>query len=110
MIILNLAIPGSKSLTLIYQKTSDDICLAGVFATGQVSQHLYLFLGMVDPELKTSTKPLVFSIVFFMFRSFYCFIHLQMNQVFTVFFLCFVLVCSTKYNSVNLLLFFTHKY
>ena len=65
MIILNLAIPGSKSPTLIYQKTSNDICLAGVFVTGQVSQHLYLFLGMVDPELKTSTKPLVFTIVFY---------------------------------------------
>ena len=65
MIILNLPIPGSKSLTLIYQKTSNDICLAGVFVTGQVSQHSYLFLGMVDPELKTSTKPLVFTIVFF---------------------------------------------
>ena len=66
MIILNLAIPGSKSLTLIYQKTSNDICLAGVFVTGQVSQHyLYLFLGMVGPELKTSTKPLVFTIAFY---------------------------------------------
>ena len=65
VIILNLAIPGSKSPTLIYQKTSNDICLAGVFVTGQVSQHLYLFLGMVDPELKTSTKPLVFTIVFY---------------------------------------------
>ena len=58
VIILNPAIPGSKSLTLIYQKTSNDICLAGVFVTGQVSQHLYLFSGMVDPEVKTSTKPL----------------------------------------------------
>lgn len=71
------AIPGSKSPTLIYQKTSNDICLAGVFVTGQVSQHLYLFWGMVDPELKTSTKPLVFTIVFYV-----QFIHLQMNQVF----------------------------
>ena len=107
VIILNLAIPGSKSLTLIYQKTSNDICLAGVFVTGQVSQHSYLFLGMVDPELKTSTKPLVFTIVFFMFRSFYRFIHLQMNQVFMVFF-CVLFWFAALNTTVSIYCYFSH--
>ena len=109
MITLNLAIPGSKSLTLIYQKTSNDICLAGVFETGPVSQHLYLFWDVVDPELKTSTKPLVFTIVFYV-QVILLFDSSSNEPSLQGFFLYFVLVCGTKYNSVNLLLFFTRKY
>ena len=64
---------------------------------------------MVDPELKTSTKPLVFTIVFYV-HVILLFYSSSNEPSFHGFFLCFVLVCSTKYNNVNLLLFFTHKY